>query len=68
MKKIILVAILLVAGISNAQVKLTGFVKDSIGEPLEMANVIAINSQTKALDSYGFTDSQGRYKLTLKKK
>lgn len=67
MKKIIIATILLVAGITNAQVKLTGFVKDSIGEPLEMANVIAINSQTKTLDSYGFTDSQGRYKLTLKK-
>jgi len=67
MKKQILVAMLLVTGIANAQISLTGFVKDSIGNPLEMANVIAINTQTKALDSYGFTDAKGRYKLTLKK-
>ena len=67
MKTHILVAMLLVAGMTNAQIKLTGVVKDSIGNPLEMANVIALNTQTKLLDSYGFTDAKGRYKLTLKK-
>ena len=53
-------------GVSNAQIKLTGVVKDSVGEPLEMANVIALNKTTNALDSYGFTDANGNYKLTLK--
>ncbi len=53
--------------ISNAQITLKGVVKDSIGNPLEMANVIAINKDTKKLDSYGFTDSKGNYKLNLKK-
>ncbi|MDG2194947.1 MAG: TonB-dependent receptor [Polaribacter sp.] len=68
MKTHILVAmLLLVTGMTNAQIKLTGVVKDSIGNPLEMANVIALNTQTKLLDSYGFTDAKGRYKLTLKK-
>lgn len=67
MKNTILVALLMVTMITNAQIKVSGVVKDSIGAPLEMANVIAINSETKALDSYGFTDSSGRYKLTLKK-
>jgi hypothetical protein len=52
---------------TNAQVKLMGVVKDSIGEPLEMANVLAINKVTKKMASYGFTDSKGNYKLELAK-
>ena len=66
MKKYLVAIIVLIAGASFAQVKVTGIVKDSIGNPLEMANVIALNKSTNALDSYGFTDSKGRYKLTLK--
>ena len=40
MKKLIFVALLCVANISFAQIKLQGIVKDSIGNPLELANVI----------------------------
>jgi hypothetical protein len=50
-----------------AQIKLEGVVKDSIGNPLELANVVAINQETKALDAYGITNDVGRYKLSLKK-
>ena len=32
-----------------------------------MANAIAINMVTKKLDSYGFTDANGNFKLNLKK-
>lgn len=67
MKKILLVAMLLVTGITIAQINLTGVVKDTLGEPLEMANVLAINKATKKMASYGFTDSKGRYKLSLDK-
>jgi hypothetical protein len=66
MKKYYFAIILLAAWSSNAQIKLTGVVKDSVGEPLEMANVIALNKTSNTLDSYGFTDSKGNYKLTLK--
>lgn len=66
MKRIITIVLLLVASLSFAQVKVEGVVKDSIGNPLELANVIAINQDTKALDSYGITNDQGRYKLDLK--
>lgn len=66
MKRIITIVLLLVASLSFAQIKLEGVVKDSIGNPLELANVIAINQETKALDSYGITNDQGRYKLSLK--
>lgn len=47
MKKLLLLTIFMVTMISSAQVKLTGVVKDSIGETLEMANVLAINKITK---------------------
>ena len=67
MKKLLLLTIFMVTMISSAQVKLTGVVKDSIGETLEMANVLAINKITKKMASYGFTDAKGRYKLDLDK-
>ncbi len=57
----------MVNGLTNAQIKLTGVVKDSIGNPLEMANVLAINKVTKKMASYGFTDSKGNYKLSLER-
>ncbi|MDP4703473.1 MAG: carboxypeptidase-like regulatory domain-containing protein, partial [Polaribacter sp.] len=41
-------------------------VKDSIGTPLEMANVIAIDDVSKAIASYGFSDAKGFYRLDLK--
>ncbi|MFI1771956.1 carboxypeptidase regulatory-like domain-containing protein [Thalassobellus citreus] len=67
MKKIILLMLLLVAEVTFAQIKVEGVVKDSIGAPLELANVIAINQETQKLDSYGITNSDGRYKLSLEK-
>ena len=59
--------LLLVVGHSFAQIKVEGVVKDSIGNPLELANVIAINQESKALESYGITDSKGYYRLSLAK-
>ena len=47
------------------EVKLSGVVKDSIGTPLELANVIAVNNETSALESYAATDVDGKYALTL---
>jgi hypothetical protein len=67
MKNILLVLTLLLAGISSAQVTVKGVVKDSIGAPLELANVIAINKETKAMASYGITNEKGLFKLDLEK-
>ncbi|MBO3097189.1 TonB-dependent receptor [Gelidibacter pelagius] len=67
MRKFITLLLLLVVGHSFAQIKVEGVVKDSIGNPLELANVIAINQETKALESYGITNDQGEYKLALAK-
>ncbi len=66
MKKYIAIAILMATTFSNAQVKLSGVVKDSTGV-LEMANVIALDTITKKIVSYGFTDGNGVYKLDLNK-
>ncbi|WP_298884468.1 carboxypeptidase-like regulatory domain-containing protein [uncultured Polaribacter sp.] len=65
MKKLLVLTIFMVTLFTNAQIKLTGVVKDSIGEALEMANVLAINKTTKKMASYGFTDAKGNYKLDL---
>ncbi|WP_223034800.1 carboxypeptidase regulatory-like domain-containing protein [Hanstruepera marina] len=66
--KHVLTAVILLIGISTyGQIKIEGVVKDSIGNPLELANVIAINQETNKLDSYGITNDQGRYKLSLEK-
>ena len=53
--------------ITTAQINLTGIVKDSIGQPLEMANVIALDTVAKRIASYGFTDAKGNFKLSLSK-
>jgi hypothetical protein len=66
MKYSITLLLCLIASTTFAQIKVEGVVKDSIGNPLELANVIAINQETKALDSYGITNDKGRYKLNLK--
>ena len=48
-------------------IKLSGTVKDSIGNPLELANIIATVKSSGAIESYGITDARGRYKLSLPK-
>ena len=67
MKKIGFIFMLLVSWTSFSQVQLTGVVKDSIGTPLEMANVIALDTVAKRIVSFGFTDAKGNFKLDLKR-
>src|SRR5690606_38346926 len=67
MKKLVFLATMLVACASYAQITLQGVVKDSIGTPLEFANVIALNQDTQKLESYGITTEDGRFKLALEK-
>jgi hypothetical protein len=58
-------ALLFVASISFAQIKMAGVVRDSLNAPLELANVVAINQETNGLESYGITNEAGKYKLNL---
>ena len=65
--KVLLVLLLLVATIGSAQeISLSGTVKDSLGVGVDMANVIAINTATQGLESYGITNHAGLFKLKLK--
>ncbi|MCM4169460.1 hypothetical protein KCTC52924_00495 [Arenibacter antarcticus] len=48
------------------EITLTGTVKDTTGLGVDMANVIAINSDTQVLEAYGITNHNGLYKLSLK--
>src|SRR5690606_20842800 len=43
-----------------------GIVKAADGAPLEMANVMAVNITTGAMDSYAITNDKGRFVLNLK--
>ena len=67
MKKLLVLLFILVAGSSFAQIKMQGVVKDSIGKSLELANIIAINQETSALESYAITNDKGKYILSLGK-
>lgn len=67
MKNFIFLMLLSFANISFAQIKLQGVVRDSIGSPLELANIIAINEETQALESYAITNHEGVFKLALSK-
>jgi hypothetical protein len=56
-----------VTSISFSQnIKFEGFVQDIGKSPLEMANVMAVNQVTKAMDSYAITNDKGKYLLNLK--
>lgn len=65
MKNFLKIAIFLIVSSATAQIQLKGIVKDLDGTPLEMANLIAINTKTQKLESYSFSDAFGNYKLNL---
>ncbi len=67
MRKLLCIPLLFVASISYGQITFEGTVKDSLNTPFELANVIAIVQETGSLESYGITDSTGRFKLEISK-
>ena len=57
---------LLVSTISFAQnVRFEGTILDNNKAPLEMANVMAMNQGTKAMDAYAITNEKGKFILNL---
>ena len=67
MKNTILIALFLITSISFAQsVKLEGLITDSKAAGFEMANLMAVNKATKAMDSYAITNDKGKFLLNLK--
>jgi len=65
MKNLITTLLILVACNTYAQIKFEGKVVDTLDAPLELANVVAINKATSALESYGITDANGDFKIKL---
>lgn len=67
MNKILCFFAILCTCVSFSQsVRFDGFIQDGQKNPLEMANIMAVNIATKAMDSYGITNDKGRFQLTLK--
>jgi hypothetical protein len=57
MKKILLFIALVLGSISYGQnIKVEGVIQDISKAPLEMANVMAVNQATKAMDVHTITD------------
>jgi hypothetical protein len=67
MKKTFLIVFLGSINILFSQIKFDGVVKDSIGNPLELANIIVLDQKTNTLDSYSITDERGYYSFELEK-
>ena len=67
MNKLYFFVAFLITSFSFAQsVRFDGFIQDEQKNPLEMANIMAINNGTKAMDSYGITNDKGKFLLNLK--
>lgn len=67
MKKSLLLIILFISSVSFSQiVKFEGVIQDVGKSPLEMANVMAVNTVTKAMDAYAITNDKGKFLLNLK--
>ncbi len=47
------------------KVTVQGTVRDSVGNPLEMANLIALDAADSSMLSYGFTNDKGQYKIRV---
>lgn len=67
MKKTLIILFFCIVGISNAQnIKVQGIVTDSLGTIIEMANVMAVNTDLDKMDGYSITGEKGQYALNLK--
>ena len=65
MKKLVFL-FLLVSTVSFAQnVRFEGTILDNNKAPLEMANIMAMNQGTKAMDAYAITNEKGKFILNL---
>ena len=42
------------------KVKIEGVVTDSLNQPLEVANVIALKKDSKSIEGFGITNAQGK--------
>ncbi|MGK0386280.1 MAG: hypothetical protein ACI849_000889 [Patiriisocius sp.] len=68
MKKVIILCIVLCStGASAQRINLRGTIKDSIGDPLSLANIIATIKDSGEIESYAITNDDGLFQLDLPK-
>ncbi|MGI9531087.1 carboxypeptidase regulatory-like domain-containing protein, partial [Lutimonas sp.] len=67
MKNLLFIVLLCSMNMAFSQIKFSGVVKDSIGNVLALANVIAIDQETGTLESYAITDEKGSFSIVLQK-
>ncbi|MEE3148476.1 MAG: carboxypeptidase-like regulatory domain-containing protein, partial [Bacteroidota bacterium] len=65
MKNLFVLFLLFSLATTAQSIKVSGVVKDSIGTPLELANVIATRTDTGEMESYAISNTQGRYQFNL---
>lgn len=53
------------AGVQAQNVKVSGMVSTEDQQPLEMANVIAMNATDSSMAAFAFSDSKGQYEMRL---
>lgn len=67
MKNFFFLFALLITTFSFSQnIRFEGNILDGKSNPLEMANVMAVNQATKAMDAYAITNDKGKFILNLK--
>jgi hypothetical protein len=67
MKNFLFLFSILFASYSFSQnIRFEGIIQDNSKAPLEMANVMAMNQGTKAMDAYAITNDKGKFVLNLK--
>lgn len=62
---LLLILFMMMSNTFSQEIKISGAVKDSVGNPLESANVIALVKATNTLATYSITNSQGNYQIEL---
>lgn len=56
-----------VHGMAQAQqITVSGMVRDTLQQPLDVANVVAINQNDQTMDGFGITDASGKYNIKVK--
>ena len=67
MKQLYALLLIIVSYTAISQnIRLEGIVTDNSKIGLEMANVMAVNQKTKAMDGYSITNDKGKFQLSLK--
>lgn len=65
--KVFLALQLLCVTVASAQnITITGTVRDSLQNPLDVANVVAVNQANQGLDGFGITNPEGFFRIKVK--